>query len=378
MSAAGLPRVVFVAGMHRAGTSAVARALAALGVDLGERLMSADVRQNARGFFEDVDVVALDDALLAAHGADWKSVALLDDVDWGAAALAPRAAAARALLAARTARCATFGCKDPRMARALPFWQHACADTGLADAYVVAVRHPRAVVDSLTARDALDPRRSAWLWLTHVACALRYTQGRRRVVVDYDRLLEAPARELARMAAALGLPPPAEAAARDYAEGFLSAELRHARYDAADVNPAGVPPLVPAAHALAQRLARGDSDPGAPAVREEIDALFARLRAFSPLLAYAAAAERAADDVPRLSGELAWARESLASAGAWNEDLRATVGRKEAEMRDARAYNEDLAATVARKDAELVAAHATLARLSERALGRMLLKRIRG
>ena len=48
-------RVVVVAGMHRAGTSVVARGLMALGLDLGDSLMNADVRMNARGFFEDLD-----------------------------------------------------------------------------------------------------------------------------------------------------------------------------------------------------------------------------------------------------------------------------------------------------------------------------------
>lgn len=377
MSTAPAPRVVVVAGMHRAGTSAVARGLAALGVDLGDRLMSADVRMNARGFFEDVDVVAQDDALLAAHGADWKSVATLADVDWDAPAHDAARAGARRILSARVARAPVFGFKDPRVPRLLPFWQRVLADLGLPAAYVIAVRHPRAVIDSLTARDALDPRRSGWLWTVHTICALAATRGCARVVVDYDRLLEAPERELARIAAALALPRAQSAAVTEYAQGFLAAELRHAQY--APDAPAGdaLPPLGAAAHALAQRLAAGAADPADAAVGAEVDALHARLAALAPLLAYAGDVERAADDVPRLAGELAWARQSLAAAGAWTEDLAATVGRKEAEMREARAYNEDLAATVARKDAELVAAHATLARLSERALGRMLLKRAR-
>ena len=379
MSTSPAPRVVVVAGMHRAGTSAVARGLAALGVDLGDRLMSADVRMNARGFFEDVDVVALDDALLAAHGADWKSVATLADVDWDAPAHDAARAEARRILSARVARAPVFGFKDPRVPRLLPFWQRVLADLALPAAYVIAVRHPRAVIDSLTARDALDPRRSGWLWTVHTICALASTRGGPRVVVDYDRLLAAPARELARVAAALALPPPAAdaPALAAYVDGFLAAELRHAQY--APDAPAGdaLPPLGADAHALAQRLAADAADPADPAVGAEVDALRARLAAQAPLLAYAGDVERAADDVPRLAGELAWARQSLAAAGAWSEDLAATVGRKEAEMREARAYNEDLAATVARKDAELVAAHATLARLSERALGRMLLKRAR-
>ena len=45
----GKPGIAIVAGMHRAGTSAIARGLAVLGFDLGPRLMSADVRMNARG-----------------------------------------------------------------------------------------------------------------------------------------------------------------------------------------------------------------------------------------------------------------------------------------------------------------------------------------
>ena len=367
------PGVIVVAGMHRAGTSAVARGLAALGVDLGDRLMSADVRMNARGFFEDVDVVAIDDAVLAALAADWKSVALLDGVDWGGELLAGLRADARRVLGARTAPGRAYGFKDPRAPRLLPFWQRVFADSALADAYVIAVRHPRAVIDSLTARDGLDVRRSGWLWLGHLVCALRYTQDRPRVVVDYDRLLAAPERELARMARALGLPAPGADALRDYAHGFLARDLRHAEYAPDDLDPAAVPPLVADAHALAQRLA---TDPAAAdaaadaATRAEIDGLFDRVRAFAPLLDYAGAVERVADEAPRLAGELAWARESLASAATYNEDLREA-------LRVARAYSDDLAAALARKERELVAAHETLARLSERALGRMLLKRIR-
>ena len=371
------PRVVVVAGMHRAGTSAVARGLSALGVGLGDRLMSADVRMNARGFFEDVDVVALDDALLAAHGADWKSVATLAGVDWGAPVHADARAQAARILAARLAQSPVYGFKDPRVPRLLPFWQRVFATLALPDAYVIAVRHPQAVIDSLTARDALDARRSAWLWTVHLVCALAYTQARPRAVVDYDRLLAAPERELARIAAALALPTADAAATAAYTRGFLAAELRHAQYAPDEAGPAALPPLAADAHALAQRMACDAADPAAPAVRAEVDALFARLCALAPLLAYAGDVERAADDVPRLAGELAWARESLASAGAWNEDLRAAVGRKEAALREATTYSDDLAATVARKDAELAAAHGTLARLSERALGRWLMKRAR-
>ena len=371
-AATGGPRRVFVvAGMHRAGTSVVARGLQALGIELGDRLMSADQRMNARGFFEDMDIVGQNDALLDALGADWKNLALLDGVDWRAPALTSLRAEARQLLEARLAGTGQFGFKDPRVPRLLPFWQGIFAEVGAADAYVIAVRHPLSVIDSLTARDALDVRRSGWLWLTHLLCALHYTAGRPRVVVDYDNLLAAPARELARMAKGLGLPASALTAedVTKYTRDFLSGELRHAEHASAELDCADVPQLMRDACALTRRLACDDADIAAAATNAEVGALFGRLAAMSPLLAYAGAVERAADEVPRLTGELAWARASIVAASAFNENLQAAIA-------IGQTYNDDLVATLQRKEEELVAAHAKLARIGERALGRMVLRRI--
>jgi hypothetical protein len=343
----------------------------ALGVDFGDALMSADVRMNARGFFEDVDVVALDDALLDANAADWKSVALLADVDWSAELFAGLRSAAGRLLAARVARSGTFGFKDPRVPRVLPFWQRVAAAAGLADSYVIAVRHPQAVIDSLTARDDLAPRRSALLWLTHLVCALRYARGRPCVVADYDRMLAQPVQELARIARALALPRPpgGEEEIRQYAEHFLTTELRHAQYARDAVDAAALPPWIADAHALAQDLAGDEAQVDSDATIARVDALFGHLLEWAPLLSYAAAVERAADEIPHLAGELAWARASLADATTYNEDLRRALETSET-------YSGDLEATLDRKERELVHAHGILDRLRERAIGRMLLRDI--
>lgn len=378
------PDVAIVAGMHRAGTSAVARGLAVLGFDLGPRLMSADVRMNARGFFEDIDIVAQDDALLAAHGADWKSVALLAGVDWREARHADAAAAARALLAARVAPPARFACKDPRMPRLLPFWQDALDALGLSAGYVIAVRHPAAVVASLTARDGLDPRRSAWLWTIHLACALAYSQGRPRVVVDYDRLLADPGRELGRVAVAFGLPAPEtnDPALASFRDEFLSADLRHAHFASDDLDPSW-PPLVADAHALAVRLA-GD-DPDTAATDAAATALWERMRAFGPLLDYAGSVERSADDVPRLTSELAWAQTSLTEAQAFAHDLQAAVEAKESDLRAVRGhatatadaaagYAQSLRTALTATEDELARARRALGAIGSTRPGRALLR----
>lgn len=369
-------RVVVVPGMHRAGTSVVARALQALGLDLGPALMSADPRMNARGFFEDTDIVRVDDELLALHGADWKSVALLAEADWSAPPVAGLHDEACAALARKLAPSGRFAFKDPRVPRLLPFWQRVFGTLELDDGYVIAVRHPLAVIASLTARDALDPRRSAWLWVLHLLCALRYTEGRPRVVVDYDRLLARPDRELARIAAALALPEAAADAAQAYRDGFLSGELRHALHAPHELGAAADFPLVADAHALAQRLAGDDPGANTPAARDAVDALWQRLLGFAPLLDYTGAVQHAADDVPRLAGELAWARASLAGAEAYARDLAATLAERDRECAEGRVYTDDLVATVDRKERELTAAHALVDRVRERLLGRLLLRGI--
>jgi len=371
-----LRRVYVVAGMHRAGTSVVARALQALGVDLGAHLMSADVRMNARGFFEDLDLVRIDDALLAACGADWKNIALLDDVDWAADAYAACAGQARALLEARLPAAGAYGCKDPRIPRLLPFWQRQFAAAGVVDHYVIAIRHPLSVVASLTARDQLDRRRSVWLWLIHLVCAMRYTAGRPRVVVDYDRVLAAPDAELERMRTALSLPPAPAAAIASFARDFLSQGLRHAEHGSADLATGDLPPAVIEAWDLASAMARAREGAEAPEGQARFDALFAGLRQVSPLLGYAGTVERAADDVPRLEGELAWAKATLAESAAYAASLRDTLAKRDDVHTSAEAYAADLQATVQRKDAELAAMHRVLEQVRQSALGRMLLRAI--
>lgn len=382
-------QIAIVAGMHRAGTSAVARALAVLGFDLGPRLMSADVRMNARGFFEDVDIVAQDDALLARLGADWKSVALLADADFDDPSLADAANAARNLLAARIAPGGRFACKDPRMPRVLPFWQRRIRELGLGDGYVIAVRHPAAVVASLTARDGLDPRRSAWLWLVHLVCSLAYTRGRPRVVVDYDRLLAAPGRELARVAVALGVAAPGEddPALVEFRDGFLSTDLRHAHFESDDLDPAAWPPLVPEAHALAVRLAAAPAEVDAAA--DDIDALWQRLQSFGPLLGYAGAVEGAVDGAARHDAELTWARDSVDQARAYATDLEAALAAKDAELvavhahatttaDAAGAYARSLRDALTRAEQELATARGALGAIGSTRAGRGLLRWLGG
>lgn len=70
--------IVVVLGMHRSGTSAITRGLMVLGVELGDNLMPP-AADNNKGFFEDVDVNAINVELYRSlgHGQDWHTLAFV-------------------------------------------------------------------------------------------------------------------------------------------------------------------------------------------------------------------------------------------------------------------------------------------------------------
>ena len=70
-------RAIVVIGMHRSGTSAVARGLAALGVDLGDDFLDAQP-ENPTGYWEDRGIVELNERVLRRIGLKWDDSATID------------------------------------------------------------------------------------------------------------------------------------------------------------------------------------------------------------------------------------------------------------------------------------------------------------
>lgn len=70
--------LVVVLGTHRSGTSTSTRAMETLGADFGSRLMPAVVGVNDKGFFEDIDINAINIEVIAAAGMDWHAMVPID------------------------------------------------------------------------------------------------------------------------------------------------------------------------------------------------------------------------------------------------------------------------------------------------------------
>ncbi|MBN1141573.1 MAG: glycosyl transferase family 1 [Deltaproteobacteria bacterium] len=222
-------RLVVVVGMHRSGTSVIARGLRVLGVDLGDRLLPP-ASDNDKGFWEDIDVVALNEEVLRSFGLEWHT---LRPVPGEELPLLPAEYLARgaALLGNKLETAACFGFKDPRTARLLPFWREVFGRLPVELGYVIACRNPVSVANSLSKRDGMEVGKAYSLWLDHMLSCLTQTAGQRRVVVDYDRFLADPEGQLRRLATALKLDfdPEGESFA-EFRSGFLEEALRHERH----------------------------------------------------------------------------------------------------------------------------------------------------
>ena len=212
---------ILVTGMHRSGTSALARTLSLLGAALPDDLIPSN-EGNPHGHWEPRDMVDLNDRMLADAGSDLYGVRDIASA-WfdSAAALAFGDEAAR-LIGGFFSGESLVVLKDPRTALLAPVWNRALALGGFRVVHVLPLRHPADVAASLRRRHLKDFPYDAWLkprgeavWLRYVLAAVRGSRGHERVFVRYGDLLADWRREVGRVGAELGIRWPGLGTARE-------------------------------------------------------------------------------------------------------------------------------------------------------------------
>lgn len=239
---------VVVLGMHRSGTSGVARALSLAGAALPQRLLGPG-EDNPDGFFEPTFVVALNDQLLAALGQDWKSVGPIPPSEFERHDIAELRHLACEVLREDYGDASLFVIKDPRMARLMPFWDPVLLSVGAEPCYVCPIRHPLEVARSLERRNGLDQTQSLLMWLDHMISAEAASRGARRVFVRYNDFVARPAACIEAVMRELGiLEGPLAPVALAAVDAAIKPSLYHHRLPAAALD------LAARSAALAQRV----------------------------------------------------------------------------------------------------------------------------
>jgi hypothetical protein len=192
-------RQIAVLGMHRSGTSLVARLLNSMGCYAGEEgdFPAPDVF-NPTGYWEHHDVWALDEEMLTALDASWLDPAHADLARLSDELRLTFVARARAIVRALDAH-GSWMVKDPRLAILFPIWRETL-DRGLC---VLVWREPASVARSLEHRDGLPFVVGLALWEEYTRAMLASTAGLPRVSVSYEELVADPIAAVSRLHGAL-------------------------------------------------------------------------------------------------------------------------------------------------------------------------------
>jgi hypothetical protein len=213
--------------MHRSGTSVVSRALKALGVYLGDSLLGPQP-DNPKGYWEHAEIFALNEQVMAALDRPWWSGRPIAPETWENRDLDELKARAASVLVELFGGQRLWGFKDPRTIRLFPFWRDVLSRLGPSVSIVLAIRSPQSAVSSLVTREGMPVDDADELWLAYMLPWLPHIASYPVLVVDYDRLIRSPLRELRRMANHLGVTiDPGDPEITEYTRSFVERDLRH-------------------------------------------------------------------------------------------------------------------------------------------------------
>ena len=201
---------VVVLGMHRSGTSILARALQAHGCALSNQLLGAN-SSNPSGHWESSVAIAINDKLLVDLGRSWDDLRELPPA-WQQGPEAQEAKARIKILLDGDFRDERlWAIKEPRMCRLAPLWIEAIEELGFEARVVMAVRHPHEVALSLLRRDGMPTAHGVLLWTQHMLDAEAATRSLRRVVVSHQQISGDWRSTMARVGKVLGVKWPVSA-----------------------------------------------------------------------------------------------------------------------------------------------------------------------
>ena len=213
-------RIICLVGMHRSGTSMIARLLNICGLDLGppERLLKAD-KANPLGHFEHRGFLDIDRKLLKHFHATWHNPPDLPPSWENDPGLLPLLRQGRALAASFPEE-KSWGWKEPRASLFLPFWRQAVPDMR----FLFCLRNPLEVAESLQKRNRMAIEHGAWLWYLYTLSSLRDTKHCHRQFSFFDDYFTRRDEEIARVLDFCGLGNFNDAA---ILESAIAGELRH-------------------------------------------------------------------------------------------------------------------------------------------------------
>ena len=218
---------LLVLGMHRSGTSAIARTLALCGLDIGARVSGASTG-NETGHWEDAIALETHEALLHAVGAAWDQPFPLPD-GWQRSSAADEARRRIGSYLAQRQVQAPWASKEPRMCLFAELWRSEAERNAVPLSALLVLRHPAEVARSLYVRDGIGVATAQLLWLEYTAMAVDQARQMPHLVVGYHDFMADWRAEIMKAAALPGLSTLGDLQPDvvERVEEFLDPALRH-------------------------------------------------------------------------------------------------------------------------------------------------------
>jgi SAM-dependent methyltransferase len=220
--------IILIVGMHRSGTSMVARGLHAMGANLGERVDTAPDPHNPHGHWEHAEVWQAQERLLIRFGREWHSApGPLPQrwMEW------PDTAATIDLFAGiagtEVARRGHWLVKDPRSSLLIPLWREVAARIGCELRILRIRRDSSQVAESLLARNAMPHGQALRIWHDHQRSIDRDSEGIPVRAFDHADIMHDPRQAFEAMGVFIGLAGAAERS--EDAAALVDVDLWHHR-----------------------------------------------------------------------------------------------------------------------------------------------------
>lgn len=214
-------KCLFVLGMHRSGTSCLAGCLERSGLFLGD--VSRSNQHNLKGNYELLHVTRLHDEILKANGGSWfqppETVKVSDEH-----------LHSMSNTVTQLKRRAPCGLKDPRALLMMNTWMHVGGSTSMVGTF----RHPRAVAQSLAARNQMPEEQAYGLWAKYNRELVELHKKHQFPLIEFDLSdVQAYCDTVSALAIALGLDPNLESIGE-----FVTSKLDHST-----IGESSIPPL---------------------------------------------------------------------------------------------------------------------------------------
>ena len=179
---------IFVIGMHRSGTSMVARLLNLMGVYFGpEGISTGAGKENPKGFWERKDVRALNNQILHAAGSEWDQVSDFSLDKISSQDLDTITEKLQRLVLELDAHRPWF-LKEPRFCLTFPLWKKYLAHPICIHTH----RSPIQIAQSLKSRNNFPLHFGVALWEKYTLESLKVTRDCPQLLISHAELIQQP------------------------------------------------------------------------------------------------------------------------------------------------------------------------------------------